>query len=87
MANRLDKIVKKAPAKKQKPIPVKIVYDDAPKSTAINRVDDMKWRARDDIRVLQQAAEIQRDKARMRAAKSEAQAQVKQLSSVCGGKK
>lgn len=79
MANRLAKVVSK-PKGKQKPIPVKIVSDYP---SSVNKVDDMKWRARDDIRTLQQAAEIQRDKARMKAAKAEAQAQVKQLSSVC----
>jgi len=82
MKNRLhDKLVRKPAAKsvKQKPVPVKIVSDSpSPMSS-----DDSKYRAQDALRTLQRAAEIKRDKALMKAAKAEARAQMKQLSTVC----
>jgi hypothetical protein len=52
---------------------------DAPMSPDMDR-----WRAKDDLRTLSSAAEIARDKARMRAAKSEAQRQMKALATVAG---
>lgn len=80
MANRLSKVVKKTSAKKQKPVPVKIVSDTA---SAPSAVDDMKWRARDALSTLSRAEEIRRDKSLMKAVKTEAKQQVKSLSSVC----
>lgn len=78
MPNRLSKVVKKAaPGKKQKPVPVKIVSEPG-----MPKPDD-SWRARDALSTLQRAAEIQRDKPLMRAAKAEAKKMMKQLSSVC----
>lgn len=78
--NRLNKITKKAPAKKQKPIPVKIVYDE-PKSSPVS--EDNRWRARSDLEALQRAKEIQNDKTRFKAAQAEAKNQMKNPSSVC----
>jgi len=81
--HRLAKIGKQgAPRPRNRTHPVKIVYDDTPKSTAINRLTT-EWRARDDIRVLGAAAEIRAIRPAARAAKAEAQAQVKQVSRVC----
>lgn len=81
MKNRLhDKVVRPASkTAKQKPVPVKIVNEGPPVST----YDDTKYRAQDALRTLQRAEEIKRDKALMKAAKAEARAQMKQLSTVC----
>lgn len=77
--NRLSGMVKKSATKgKQKPVPVKIVSDQISTSDY-----DKKWRAQDDLRALQRAEEIRRDKSRMSAAKAEAKAEMKRLSSVC----
>lgn len=81
MPNRLHKLVKPAKkAAKQKPVPVKIVAD---KANAVNPIDDQKWRACSDLSTLQLAAEIHKDKARLKAAKAEAKSQMKMLSGVC----
>jgi hypothetical protein len=40
---------------------------------------DRQWQARDDLRVLQQAQEIQQNKARLARAKAEAEAQMAAL--------
>lgn len=78
MASRLhNKVVRSG---KQKPVPVRIVHEPI-KSSPVS--EDMSWRARDDMRTLQQAAEIQADKARVRAVKAEAQKQMKNLSKIC----
>lgn len=42
--------------------------------------DEMKWRAKDALSTLTRAAEIQKDKALMRAVKTEARQQVKAIS-------
>lgn len=44
--------------------------------------EDKRWRARDDLRTLQTALEIQNDKSRINAAQKEAQAQIQALSKV-----
>lgn len=44
--------------------------------------DEKSWRARDDLRTIQAAQQIQQDKARMTAAQREAQSQVKALQSI-----
>lgn len=80
MPNRLAKVVSRGGAKKQKPVPVKIVHDRgeiAPSSM------DRKWEARNAIDTLRRAEEIKRDKGLMKAVKAEAKAQVKALSTVC----
>jgi hypothetical protein len=74
--NKLHSKVVKG-AKKQKAVPVRIVSDSP---TRIS--EDMSWRARSDLSTLQCAEEIRRDRARMSAAKKEAQKQIKALSSV-----
>jgi hypothetical protein len=51
-------------------------------ATKGSRAEEMKWRARDDLRVLQQAQEIQRDRSRLTMAKREAQAQMSALAKV-----
>lgn len=80
MVNRLNKVVAKPKGRKVKPVPVKIVSDA---NSIAPSAESAKWRAQDDLRVLQSAAEIQRDRSRLKAAKMEAKAQVKALSSVC----
>lgn len=81
MANKLQKVVKKISAK-QKPVPVRIVYD-SPKDCAVapSRGID-KYEAQDALRTLQRAEEIRGNKALMKAAKTEATKQIKALSSV-----
>lgn len=79
MPNKLTKLTKKP--SRQKPVPVKIVYDSPNKTLAPDA--DMKWRAKDALRTLAEADRIRKDKALMKAAKAEAKAQIKDLSSVC----
>lgn len=64
---------------KVKPVPVKIV-SDAPSNSYAD--EDKKWRARDDLRTLQCANEIRRDKERMKAAKECAQEQMNNLKDI-----
>jgi len=59
----------------KKPVPVRIV-SDSPSTMA---KDDQKWRAEDDLRALQRAAEIQSDKSRVKAAKAVAKEQMTAL--------
>ena len=68
-------------SKKTKPIPVKIV-NDAPKSSSYLE-EDKEWRARDDMRALQRAKEIENDKARMQAVKAVAQKEMNNLKKIC----
>lgn len=62
-----------------KPVPVKIVAD----SPKVDKSYEDKWRAEDDLRALQRAEEIRADKSRMKAAKSCAKEQMKNLKKVC----
>lgn len=62
-----------------KPVPVKIV-SEAPK---VDKSYEDKWRAEDDLRALQRAEEIRADKSRMKAAKTCAKEQMKNLKKVC----
>ena len=48
--------------------------------------EDRRYQARDDLRTLQRAQEIQKDKARVTAATKEAQTQVKTIQAVIGKK-
>lgn len=85
MANRLSKVVKKTSAKKQTPVPVRIVSESPQVATDTDTdkprgVD--KWEAQDALRTLQRAAEIRGNKALMKAAKTEATKQIKALSTV-----
>lgn len=59
MANKLGKAV----SKQQKPVPVKIVYDN--KAEPVHPKGYDKWQAQDDLRALQLADEIRNDKSRM----------------------
>lgn len=68
-------------SKKTKPIPVKIV-SDAPVSSKYAE-EDREWRARDDMRALQRAKEIEADKARMQAVKAVAQKEMNNLKKIC----
>ncbi len=56
----------------------------AKKSSSVIRAtrEDRAWRARDDLRTLQQAKEIQADRSRIVAATREAQNQIKALHTV-----
>lgn len=69
------------PIKSTKPIPVKIVSDV--NSIGPDAAERKKWRAQDDIRTMQQAEEIKKDKDRMKAMKQIAKEQVKDLKKIC----
>lgn len=87
MAAKLhNKIVRGKGAKAQKPIPVKIVYDKETASHLSKPGGMDKWEVQDALRTLQRAEEIRGNKALMKAATTEAKAQIKALSSV-GAKK
>ncbi len=47
-----------------------------------DRKQQQKWQAQDDLRILQQAANIQRSSARVEAARKEAQSQIAALDTV-----
>ncbi len=84
LVNKLRSVMNKSKSsKKQAPVPVKIVYDEPSKSAPSNapRTID-KYDAQDALRTLQRAREIESNKPLMRAAKAEAKAQIKALSSV-----
>lgn len=65
-------------ATKAKPVPVKIVSD-----TASYPKEDQRWRAEDDLRALQSAREIEKDKARLKAAKAIAKKNIAELKKIC----
>lgn len=71
--------VEKLSSKAKKAIPVKIVSDAC---SPVSSKENDKWRAEDDLRALQRAAEIQSDKARMTAAKAIAKEQMNALQKV-----
>lgn len=81
MVNKLNKVVRKS-ATKQKPVPVKIVYDSS-RSTGMVAGEDMKYKAQDALRTLQRAKEIERNRPLMKAVKAEAKSMMKNLSNVC----
>ena len=71
-------------AKPQKPIPVKIVSDSPKASTDASYEErEKKWRAESDLRTLKEAAEIQRDKERMKAAKNIGKQEMNALKKIC----
>lgn len=74
--------VEKLKASKTKPIPVRIVSDTPAVSTKYAE-ENKKWRAKDDMRTLQQAKEIEADKARMQAVKSMAKEEMSNLKKIC----
>lgn len=69
---------KLAGAVSKKPIPVKIVHDEI-KAEGPKKQEYDKWRAEDDLRALQRAAEIKSDKTRMSHVKKCANEQLKAL--------
>jgi len=66
----------------KKAIPVRIV-SDAPAVSSKYAEEDREWRARDDMRALQRAKEIESDKARMQAVKAVAQKEMNNLKKIC----
>lgn len=68
------------PLKSTKPIPVKIVSENGIKT---DPDQERKWRAQDDIRTMQQAEVIRKDKERMKAMKEIAREQLKDLKKIC----
>ena len=74
-----------------KAIPVKIVNTTSDNSIAGSRYQpsaedkarDRKYRAEDDIRTMQRAEEIRRDKERMKAVKDIAKEQMNGLKKIC----
>lgn len=75
MKNKLSGAVKK-------PIPVKIVHDTEAVNQAPKKNEYDKWRAEDDLRALQRAAEIKADKTRMSHVKKCANEQLKALKKI-----
>lgn len=71
-----------AVASKKKPVPVTIVHDPAPMNQTPKKNEYDKWRAEDDLRALQRAAEIQKDKTRMSHVKKCANEQMKALKNI-----
>lgn len=72
--------VEKLKATTKKPLPVKIVSEAA--EIAPNTKERDKWRAEDDLRVLQKACEINKDKSRLKAASMIAKEQMEALKRV-----
>lgn len=66
----------------QKPVPVKIVSDCVPSTNKAYEDREKKWRAEDDLRALQRAEEIRRDKSRMSEVKKCANEQMKALKNI-----
>lgn len=69
----------KLPVASAKPVPVKIVSE----SPAVDIDREKKWRAEDDMRTMQQAEEIRKDKERMKAMKSMAKQKMNELKKIC----
>lgn len=69
------------PVASKKPIPVKIVNEPA----SIDKDDarERRWRAESDLRTMKDAAEIQRDKGRMKEMKRVAKEQMNDLKKIC----
>ena len=80
MAKAKLPVQKLTASKKTKPIPVRIV-SDGPKSSYAE--EDKEWRARDDMRALQRAKEIETDKSRMQAVKAVAKKEMSNLKKIC----
>lgn len=66
----------------QKPVPVKIVSEPIKNNDKDYEAREKKWRAEDDLRALQRAEEIRRDKARMSEVKKCANEQMKALKTI-----
>lgn len=64
------------------PVPVKIVSESIG-PIKDNAEQEKKWRAEDDIRTMQRAEEIKKDKERVRAMKQVAKIQMKELKKIC----
>lgn len=75
-----SKSLKNSTGRNVKPVPVKIVSESPSKSYVD---EDKKWRAQDDLRALQRAEEIRKDKERMKAAKECAKEQMNNLKDIC----
>ena len=83
MAKVVNRLTGKT-ASAKKPVPVRIVQD-TPKAMPTSDYDK-KWRAEEDLRSLQRAAEIKADRTRMNEAKKIATTQAKALANVIKGK-
>lgn len=71
-------------AKPGKPVPVTIVSDGPASSSNKDwKKEERKYQAQDDIRTMQRAAEIQKDKERTKAMKEVAKEQMDALKKVC----
>jgi hypothetical protein len=77
---------------KQKPAPKKLVKKAPSKSSVAvvsrpSNAQEAKWQAEDDVRTLQRAGEIERDKARLAKAQAMAKKQADDLARITGKKK
>ncbi|MDE2031418.1 MAG: hypothetical protein KGI58_04135 [Patescibacteria group bacterium] len=74
--------VKKSEASK-KPVPVKIVNDDAPKIDKSYEEREKRYRAEEALRVLQKAEEHKKDKSLMKDVKQLAKKQINTMKKIC----
>ena len=74
----IDMATKKAAPKKSTPARALNTLAVSPRKSS----EERRWQAQDDLRTLQRAQEIQRDKARLTACQSEARQQMSALSKV-----
>ncbi len=71
-------------ASAKNPVPVKIVSDTAKDvPSTIDKEREKKWRAEDDMRTMQQAEEIRKDKERMKNMKQMAKQKMAELKKIC----
>ena len=70
-------------AKPGKPVPVTIVSDGPTSSNKDYNKEERRYQAQDDIRTMQRAAEIQKDKERTKAMKEVAKEQMDNLKKIC----
>lgn len=72
---------------KSKPAPKKMVKKSQPIQTPVSdRAQQAKWQAEDDVRTLQRAGEIERDRARLAKAQAMAKKQADDLARITGKK-
>lgn len=82
MAKKSLPVEKLTAPKSAKAVPVRIV-SDVSNGIKDNATQEKKWRAEDDIRTMQRAEEIKKDKARVRAMKEVAKSQMNDLKKIC----
>lgn len=74
-------MVKKVKSSLKNAIATDVFIERKPTKEQIEK--EKKWQAEDDIRTLQRAEEIKKDKGRMNAAKQVAKSQMQELKKIC----